>query len=260
MSGNYSTLESNDRALFDRIALQYCKKDLSPVSSPARQLRLKQTFKLVRGEHRQCILEIGCGAGFSARYLEGSYKQYVGLDYSKELIACALKHNASAAASFVLAKAEEFDDATRFDVILLVGVLHHLDNVSETMRHLVGLLKPGGIILANEPQPGNRLITLARAVRKIVDSNYSADQTEFSLDELRRIFLSAGLSRVEFRAQGLLSTVFAEVILPFNFISVPLSKIACAFDRWVEDSWHRKMTGISWNLAVCGMRPKLDDV
>ena len=87
-----SELAAADRARFNAIALEYCRKDLSPAASVARRHRLRQTLRPIVLDGKLSILEVGCGAGFSARYLEGMYSSYTGLDYAENLIEYARQH------------------------------------------------------------------------------------------------------------------------------------------------------------------------
>ena len=84
--------EYDDKKLFDDIAANYSKKDLTPYCRIARKQRLVRSLK---GTHKPInkMLEVGCGAGFTVDYLKGKFINYTGIDYSKNLINYALKHN-----------------------------------------------------------------------------------------------------------------------------------------------------------------------
>ena len=84
--------EDNDKKLFDNIASQYVKKDLTSYCRISRKLRLIQSIKDIKQPIKN-ILEVGCGAGFSAEYLKGKFIKYTGIDYSENLIKYAIEHN-----------------------------------------------------------------------------------------------------------------------------------------------------------------------
>lgn len=63
------------------IADSYVAKDLTPYCRMARSLRLTRSLRHVPRPIDQ-LLEVGCGAGFSAEYLAGDYGRYVGVDYT----------------------------------------------------------------------------------------------------------------------------------------------------------------------------------
>ena len=252
MSEPLSERATRDRALFDSIALGYFKKDTLPAHRMARQLRIKQTMHLTRKSSPLDILEVGCGAGFSAEYLAGTYSKYVGVDYSERLVEFAQAQHQKSNIDFVVGDINAINFKEKFDVIVMIGLLHHLDDPSATLSRLKYWLKPGGCIAANEPQSGNPLVSWMRVARKKVDSNYSDEQLEFSEEELRTIFLDAGLTDVRIQPQGLLSTPFAEVAMPVQGLVSPVSKMACKFDAAVETRFSKYLNRLAWNLIGTG--------
>lgn len=250
-----SAHEQRDRHLFDSIAPRYLRKDLLPASRIARRARLVRTLAQVPADRDIDLLEVGCGAGFSARYLAGGYRRFVGLDYSGQLIAYAREHNLLPGVEFVAANARDYEPAEPFDVVLMIGVLHHFDEMTETLRRLVPRLRPGGWLVANEPQPANPLIRLARSLRKRVDREYSDEQLQLSADELRAAYEAAGLVDVRVSPQGLFSTPFAEVAMAPQLVARPLASFACAVDAALERLVPGLLRRLSWNLVAVGRRP-----
>lgn len=68
-SAPISAHEIRDRELFNRISKDYCRKDLLPAHSMARRCRVEQTMNALPVSSKIGIMEVGCGAGFSAKYL-----------------------------------------------------------------------------------------------------------------------------------------------------------------------------------------------
>lgn len=242
----------SDRELFDSIAEHYSAKDLAASARLARRRRLEQTVATVPGERFERVLEVGCGAGFSAEYLRGRFDRYVGIDHSRRLIEVAREKNSGEGVLFEATSIDAFAPAFDFDLIFMIGVLHHLEMPSRSLETMVRWLRPGGHLVANEPQPANPLIRVARRARARLDSGYSSDQEELGADHLRSLFQGAGLEKIEITAQGFLSTPFAEVVLKPHRIMMPLARAACAIDGVLEkgnSSWTRNL---SWNLIVRG--------
>ncbi len=239
-----------DRELFDGIADTYCRKDLLPAHRQARALRLVQTMSRSRAPDTADLLEIGCGAGFAADYLRGAYRSIHGIDHSAELVDAARTLNGGPGVTFETADAAAFSSDRRFDLIFMIGVLHHLEEPASTLRHLTTFLKPSGSIVVNEPSAGNPLIQFARNIRKRTDSHYSKDQEFYSREGMRAVFEAAGCDIVELVPQGLLSTPFAEVVMPAQPLVTPLSSLACALDRMMERSVPRLLRHLSWNLIA----------
>jgi SAM-dependent methyltransferase len=244
----------SDRELFDSVAEHYSAKDLAAGSRLARRRRLEQTIAAVPGERFERVLEVGCGAGFGAEYLRGRFDRYVGIDHSQRLIEVAREKNSGAGIRFEVTSIEAFEPPSDFDLIFMIGVLHHLEMPSRSLKRMVQWLRGGGHLAANEPQPANPLIRIARRARMRHDSAYSSDQVEFSVDDLRSLFQGAGLEKTEISAQGFLSTPFAEVVLRPDRIIMPLARAACAFDEILEKKNQSWTTKLSWNLIVRGTK------
>ena len=80
--------EDRDRALFDDIAEQYAKKDTVEATRAPRRYQLEFALAPVWSQipPNPTIVEVACGFGASAQYLAGRYGQYIGIDYSKQII------------------------------------------------------------------------------------------------------------------------------------------------------------------------------
>ena len=245
-----------DREHFDLIADGYVRKDLIPSSKRARRLRLESMLSHVPLSPTWKVLEIGCGAGFAATYLRGRYGSYLGCDHSGELIRAAVTHNSGPDIEFLNTRLEDLVDTGGFDLVFLVGVLHHLEDRSENMARLRRMLRPGGYLAVNEPQPSNFLISSARRIRASVDPSYSDDQDEIALDELRRLYESADLTDVVVFPQGLFSPPFAEVPMRPDWLCGPIAGAACYADAILEARFGRFLRPVTWYLSVVGRRPE----
>jgi 2-polyprenyl-3-methyl-5-hydroxy-6-metoxy-1,4-benzoquinol methylase len=253
-SAPISTHELRDRELFNRISKDYCRKDLLSAHRMARQCRVEQTMNVLPVSSKIDILEVGCGAGFSAKYLRRTYHKYLGIDYSDELIKFAQVHNAGEGVEFQAINIKDLETKRRFDVVLLIGVLHHFGNVPHLMDHMTSLLKPGGWIVANEPNAGNPAIRFARNIRKRIDSEYSSKQVEFTISQLYNIFKDARLKEVKMLPQGIFSTPFAEVVMPLQKITTLISKHACSIDKRIERKYRYRLRNITWNIIAAGRK------
>ena len=244
-----------DRELFDRIADKYCRKDLKPASRVARRYRLIRTIKALPEGRCGSLLEVGCGAGFTVPYLAGRFDRFVGVDYSEKLIELAQKQNSGPNVEFIAADIGQYDPPVLFDAVVMIGVIHHFDDMPGLMRHIVRLVKPGGWVAANEPQPGNPLIGLLRRMRKRVDEAYSDDQAELSVATLRKLYEDAGLTSVRVQPQGFVSTPFAEVVMPMQRVAKAAAHLACGVDTVLETVLGPVGRWLSWNLVAVGRKP-----
>ena len=241
--------EYDDKKLFDDIAENYVKKDLTSYCRIARKQRLVQSLKGIKQPIKK-ILEVGCGAGFSVDYLKGKFVNYTGVDYSENLINYAIKHNSDSGVKFECLNINDFDPKFKFDVILMIGVLHHMPKPENVIKSLERILEPDGIIVVNEPQSGNPFIGLLRKIRKKIDNSYSTDQVEFTEDEIRSIFEKCG-HEVKIYSQGVLSTPLAESRILPGFIGMPLALIACILDPILEKLLSMlSIKKLTWNIVV----------
>lgn len=241
--------EQEDKKLFDDIASNYVKKDLTSYCRVARKQRLVRSLKGIKQPIKK-ILEVGCGAGFSVDYLKGKFIGYTGVDYSENLIKYAIKHNSDTGVNFVCLNINEFDTDFKYDVVLMIGVLHHMPEPENVIKSLEKILSPEGIIVVNEPQAGNPFIGLLRKIRKKIDNNYSSDQVEFSENEICSIFQKCGYE-VKTYSQGVFSTPLAESRILPEFIGLPLAWIAAILDPFIEKLLSiLSMKKLSWNIVV----------
>ncbi len=248
--------QQRDIALFDRIAADYGRKDLLPASRRARRLRQTRTLRLVPDTASLHVLEVGCGAGFGADYLDGRFASFTGIDYSAKLIELARdRHAQTPNVRFEVANAKDFKPGRLFDVAFMIGVLHHVDDMPAVLGQVRDLLAPGGWLVINEPQPGNPLVHWMRGVRKKSDDHYSDDQRELGEAELRALYTGAGFTGLRMRGQGLFSTPFAEVVMPLQPLASLASALACALDPLAELLPQPLLRGLCWNMIAAGRKP-----
>ena len=99
------------------------------------------------------VLEIGCGTGPLAPLIDPA--KYLGVDRDDESIAIARKrlpaHRFVTLAEFVSTQNE-----TRFDQIVGLAVIEHVDDPKEWLSWLRTFLKPDGCIIMTTPHPSIR--------------------------------------------------------------------------------------------------------
>ena len=98
---------------------------------------------------RGSVLEIGCGTGQLARRLAAAFDHVTALDFSEGMIAEARRRTApDTAIEYVCADMFEWlaRSSTRYDCIVTVATLHHVD-LRSALRTMASALKPGGRVL-----------------------------------------------------------------------------------------------------------------
>jgi 2-polyprenyl-3-methyl-5-hydroxy-6-metoxy-1,4-benzoquinol methylase len=104
---------------------------------------------------RGSLLDVGCGTGELARYIDAS--RYLGIDRDEQSIAIARKR--FSAHRFL--SLDEFNSApnqSQFDQIIGLAVIEHVDDPQQWLGWLRTLLKPGGRIVLTTPHPSVRYL------------------------------------------------------------------------------------------------------
>lgn len=254
-AANEDPVEIHDRQLFDRIVAEYRRKDAASSSSGIRRYQVARCVEPALGKSGQIgtIVEVGCGLGRAARYLKGRYTRYIGIDHSAQMIEEARRLNADCPADFLCANIKSAEIPTGIaDMVILLGALHHMLDVSHVMQSLHRIARPGSYFVAFEPNRGNPLIQGLRRMRQKLDSSYSEDQHYFTREELRDLLTVNGIKNVQVEYQGYFSTPFAEVVLRPQFLFTPLSKIAHGLDYMFDNHLPGPFRFLSWNLIAWG--------
>lgn len=96
------------------------------------------------------ILDAGCGEGLLAEKLKLlPYKNYLGMDVSKEAIALATRNLSDERSRFVVADAWLFETPERFDVIIFNQSLYYLADPVGVLQKYRAMLNPGGRIIVS---------------------------------------------------------------------------------------------------------------
>jgi 2-polyprenyl-3-methyl-5-hydroxy-6-metoxy-1,4-benzoquinol methylase len=105
-------------------------------------------------DHQDQILDFGCGPGIFSARLAKMGGHVVGVDISQEFVNQA-KNRVTLENTEFIHISSSLSDALKtqrkFDVIVLVDVIHHLDNIEVSLKEASIFLKDGGKIIVFEP-------------------------------------------------------------------------------------------------------------
>jgi len=151
-----------------------------------------------------------CGYGEGRRILSENFDvsfRYSGFDYSRPLVEKA--REAMPGINVAVADAVSYVAEDTYDVVILIGGLHHVfAHADEVLRNLWLATKPGGVLINFEPTQDNWVF---RQVRRSIYARNELfdDETEqaFDLVMLNRMYADAGFSLIDQVYPGLLAYV-----------------------------------------------------
>lgn len=162
---------------------------------------IKEILKITNGDLRgKKILEVGAGSGSDVIDLTKRGAQCFALDFSKESINICQK----------LAKQERVDikailadcrqipiESDYFDLVFSVGLVEHFKDPIPVLREQLRVLKKGGFLIIDVPQKYN-LYTIVKRIRMLLGSFPFGWETEYSVNDLKRIAREADIKIVRF--------------------------------------------------------------
>jgi 2-polyprenyl-6-hydroxyphenyl methylase / 3-demethylubiquinone-9 3-methyltransferase len=114
--------------------------------------KIKQHFKIINNKpnflNGLSILDIGCGGGLISEPMTRLGAKVTGIDASEKNINIAKIHSEKneLKINYLNKSPEQLEDTERFDVILNLEIVEHVDNVGLYMKSCYDLLKKDGLM------------------------------------------------------------------------------------------------------------------
>lgn len=107
-------------------------------------------IRMLKDSGGKRVLEAGSGLGYFAYALRRAGYDAAGIDVSAEAVARARKHFGD---FFRVESVESYAacSADKFDAVIMVEVIEHLENPLDVLRSALRLLKPGGRVIISTP-------------------------------------------------------------------------------------------------------------
>ncbi|MGR3436753.1 MAG: bifunctional 2-polyprenyl-6-hydroxyphenol methylase/3-demethylubiquinol 3-O-methyltransferase UbiG, partial [Shimia sp.] len=147
------------------------------------------------------VLDLGCAGGFMAEALDDRGARVTGIDPAQDAIEAARAHAAQGGRDIRydvgVGEALPYEDA-RFDHVVCVDVLEHVQDLAQVCREVARVLRPGGLFLFDtiNRNPISRLavVTAAEDVLGLLPKGTHDPEMFVKPDELRVALGDAGLT------------------------------------------------------------------
>lgn len=159
-----------------------------------------ETFRLLGDVRGRRMLDFGCGAGHAAVYLALMGAEVWGFDLApigvQRAQQLAARYGVSAQARFECMDAATLTyPADYFDIVLGIGVLHHVIKYPQVAENTVRILKPGGRAYFVETLWDNPLINLARRFSSLEKAAGDAPLTHRAIQRFAQSFQSVAMHK-----------------------------------------------------------------
>ena len=161
-----------------------------------RKLIVSEMMKRVKGAN---IIDIGCGNGIiSIPYLD--YNKVTFLDFSENMIKAAktnipksLKNNSN----LINLNFEDYSPKIKFDIVLFLGVLAHVQNIDQCIDKISSMTKNNGICIVQITNHQKLIAKVLGFIRKLYSVSNSSYQNNITKrDSIVNHFSCYGFSLV----------------------------------------------------------------
>ena len=115
------------------------------------------------------VLDVGCGDGSLALFLDDGTKRIVGIDSAHHCIEKARSVENGGTVEFICCSFKDFTQNTSFDAVVFVASIHHMD-MTKALQKAKSLMAPGGKLLIVGLAKPSTIIDWALEVARVLPS------------------------------------------------------------------------------------------
>ena len=148
MSKNTSKKKEFDH--FSKLAAEWWKKEGKfKILHQIMPLRIQYILDNIKKIEKLDILDLGCGGGLTCEPLSRLKANVTGIDFIKENIEIAKKHACETDLNieYIHADLESLNIKKKYDLILMLEIIEHLDNWEQYISRIKKNLKPNGTVI-----------------------------------------------------------------------------------------------------------------
>jgi 2-polyprenyl-3-methyl-5-hydroxy-6-metoxy-1,4-benzoquinol methylase len=176
------------------------------------------TFARYRPQGR--LLDLGCGAGAYLLGMQSLGWEVEGIDFDLEAVAAARVHGLNVRSGCL---EDQRYPSGSFNVIMMNHVVEHLTHPIETLREVLRVLKPGGVLLLFTPNTESLGHRLFGAHWRGLEPPRHLHL--FSAASLRKALLMAGFENISIRPQIGSSLIYHSCLLCLGRNGVPTTAL-----------------------------------
>ncbi len=164
------------------------------------------------------ILDCGCGDGTISLQFQSNDNYITLLDVSENMLEKArlnIQPLNSGRVKVVLTEVELFKSVQKYDLVLGIGLLAHVNSISLTIEAISDFLKPGGCCFLQITDKSQIISKLLDAYNCILDNftgQFGYKRNQMSFEEVVSIAKTHGLVFIESRQYSLLLPGFATLL------------------------------------------------
>ncbi len=128
--------------------------------------------------HQRTVLECGCSTGVITEMIVGEVKELDVVEGS-QIYADKVEERFHGQLRMFVSLFDEFEADKKYDIILFLGVLHHLETPAKTLKHLSRFLKDDGELLISVPNMTSLHRRLGVAMGVVEDVYATSERNTF---------------------------------------------------------------------------------